>query len=95
MEKPKRNVWCPKYSDCLNEAIKIEKTFDCRGCKFEKNQDGKEGTFDNFSYCLLFVAMFFPEIYKAYRKYQRNQDGEARAELEALIEEIREDRGTY
>ena len=93
MGKPaKRNVWCGKYSECLDRAVETGQPFDCEGCEFEHNQDGKDGVTDMFGVCLLFVAIHFPKVYQTYRKYQRQRDEKARIELERLISELRQER---
>jgi len=86
----KRNVLCKDYGGCLDRAVMTGQTLNCEGCEFEHDRDDKNETTDFFSYCLLFVAVFFPKVYRAYRKYRRNDGEEARTELETLIEEIRQ-----
>lgn len=88
----KRNVWCGKYNECLDQAIETGEPFDCEGCEFEYNQDGKDGVTDMFGVCLLFVAIHFPRVYQTYRRYQHQRDEKTRIELERLINELRQDR---
>lgn len=84
----KRNVWCRDYAMCLDRAVMTEQPFSCEGCKLENNLEGKYKAIDIFNHCLFVMALFFPRIYQAYKRYQMNPDGETRAGLETLIKKI-------
>jgi len=80
-----RNVWCAKYSQCLNQAVETGKPFDCTGCRLQYTEGGKDGIADNFGLCLLFAAIFFPEVYKAYRRYQTKHDKRSKDQLDIIL----------
>lgn len=83
-----RNVWCPYYSACLDQACEANQPFDCDGCEFETDQSGK-AKIDFFTDKLLIVAVFFPQIYKLYCRYRINTEDEtARRKLEQSIDLI-------
>ena len=70
---PKVNIWCKHYSQCLDRAVRIGERFDCIGCEFENNRDGKD-EFDMFGYYLLLTAIFFPDAYREFREEKRRQN---------------------
>lgn len=84
----KRNVWCGYYAKCLDHAVATGDSFSCEGCELENNLEGRNKTVDMFNHCLFVIALFFPRIYQAYKKYQMNPDGETRDGLETLIRKI-------
>jgi len=63
-----RNVWCKHYDRCLDRAVETGQPFDCAGCEFEKNQDGRPEILDMFPVYSLLAAIFYPKIHKAYQK---------------------------
>jgi hypothetical protein len=69
----KRNIRCKYYNKCLNEAVKDGKDFNCRGCRYE-NERHEENSSDTFGYYLLFLAVYFLEIYNLYRRIERAGD---------------------
>lgn len=69
----KRNVFCPHYSDCLDQAVETGKNFNCGGCKHEYERSA-ESQSDTFGCYLLIIAVYFPEIYKSYRRIEKAGD---------------------
>lgn len=86
-ELDKANVWCGRYDQCLDEAVKTGKRFGCSGCKFELDQTGKASV-DGFPYYLLLAAIFFPEAYRQYRRDKVEEAFGLIAGLESLKEKI-------
>ena len=64
---PYRNVWCGRYNECLNEAVRTGTGFSCKGCRFEKDQGGKNDEIDMFKYYCLLAAVLYPEAWKQYQ----------------------------
>lgn len=61
-----RNVWCFRYSECLDTAVKTAKLFDCSGCAHFFNEGGRGEVSDMIGECRLIAAIFRPEYYEQY-----------------------------
>jgi hypothetical protein len=58
-----RNVLCPRYGACLDEAIKTNaKGFSCGGCPDEETE-GPLDDDDPMGYILLWIAILEPDLY--------------------------------
>ncbi|RZB36318.1 MAG: hypothetical protein SRB2_02143 [Desulfobacteraceae bacterium Eth-SRB2] len=63
-----RNVFCPKYSRCLDIAVKEGlKDWSCHGCKYEHQKTGVSIR-DFWGSILLLARLYLPEVYNEYRK---------------------------
>ena len=68
-----RNVFCPYYNDCLDNAVKTGEIFSCKDCEFE-NERAEENQLDTFGCYLFLLAIYFPEAYRGYRRIERAGD---------------------
>ena len=63
-----RNVFCPKYDQCLAMAIKKNlKGWSCVGCKYEHKKT-RVSIQDFWGSVLLLARLYMPELYNEYRK---------------------------
>ena len=60
-----RNVWCCKYSDCLDGAVAADQNFDCSGCSYRNDETGKATLQGIFREALLFIAILYPDAYRS------------------------------
>lgn len=63
-----RNVFCPRYSKCLDRAADNNTGWDCAGCLH-----GKEQTFsgDFMGETLFLWALFKPDLWRAYNEAKK------------------------
>lgn len=61
-----RNVFCKKYSYCLDECIKRQALdFSCAGC--QRFEGASTSAQDFLGACLLLARLYLPEAYQAYQ----------------------------
>ena len=67
MIRAMRNLDCPHYSDCLNQAAKANASgWDCSSCP-EKNTKTEMRDYDILGCKILLHAIFNPNLYALYR----------------------------
>ena len=58
-----RNVWCERYSECLNKAANGKHgAFDCADCPLEDDMSAKRDVTDIFAIGLLMASIFYPDM---------------------------------
>ena len=66
-----RNIWCPKYQECLDrEALKNSSGWDCSGCQHKNNGESQLNT-DFTEIWLLLWAIFKPDLYREYKEKEK------------------------
>ena len=67
---PKRNVTCPRYSRCLDDAVRrnlTTKQFDCSGCRHEHSHQ-QLTSYDCLRSIILLAAVFNEPLYQVMRR---------------------------
>jgi len=62
-----RNIFCKKYSNCLDDCIKKQSLdFDCNDCHDFENEKLGISIQEFFGACVLLSKLFMPEAYQEY-----------------------------
>ena len=74
-----RNLFCPHYSQCLDEAVRRNlPSVECSGCEHRFEAEPLTAI-EFFKCCLLFAAIFRPEVLKEYLDSARQEAQEAKS----------------
>lgn len=73
-----RNVWCSRYSECLDNAVRAGKSFDCSGCDYFFDKGGRGEVEDLSGVCRFIGAMFYQEAYRRYLEDKKKELSEKR-----------------